>query len=726
MSTQAANATATAAAAPHPAPRTGPWRVGLLGAGYIADWHAKAIRAAEGLSLVAICDRVKPRADALAATHGIPHVFESLTDMLASHKIDAVHVLLPPEHHYAAASEILAAGLHVFLEKPMCLEARECEALVSLAHQKECRVGVSHNFLFADSYQKLRTDVRRGTLGRLDHVTINWLRELPQISAGPFDSWLLRDPRNVMLEIGPHVAAHLLDLVGEPDELDVRTSNPVRLPSGHEFFRRWQIRAYRGPTAIDVNCSFIAGFDEQTIHVRGTLAGATCDVGRNVYVPRRHTTYGDDLDRHAMLQNESCAISRQARGNLARYVLSKLKLGQRGSAYGSGIRGAIEAFYASIDGAGDPRISGEFGASVIALCQRIAAASGVAPASNVASVPVAAPAIGPTILVLGATGFIGKELVRQLTATGHATRVLVRSKGRLPTSLQTPLLDIVQGDASRQADLDAALAGITHVYHLARPAVKTWADYQSQDVAVTRLIAERCLAAGVKRLIYTGTIDSYYAGARAGTITEATPLDPRIDHRNLYARAKAHGEALLTTMHREQKLPVVIARPGIVIGRGGSPYHWGVGMWHHGAAVCRLWGDGSNPLPLVLVEDVAAALIKLLDAPNVEGESFNLVADPCLSGRDYIAELDRAAQVKLDVRPTAIGKFYLADMIKWLIKVLIRHPERRRPSYRDWESRTQRAVFDCSKTKRILNWQPTSDRSEIVRRGIVEPLAEAQ
>ena len=43
-------------------------------------------------------------------------------------------------------------------------------------------------------------------------------------------------------------------------------------------------------------------------------------------------------------------------------------------------------------------------------------------------------------------------------------------------------------------------------------------------------------------LIYTGTIDSYYAGAKAGTITETTPLDPYIAWRNLYARAKAVSE----------------------------------------------------------------------------------------------------------------------------------------------------------------------------------------
>jgi len=46
------------------------------------------------------------------------------------------------------------------------------------------------------------------------------------------------------------------------------------------------------------------------------------------------------------------------------------------------------------------------------------------------------------------------------------------------------------------------------------------------------------------------------------------------------------------------------------------------------------------------------------------------------------------------------------------------------PSYRDWESRTQKAFYDCSAARTELNWQPASEREELVRRGIQEPLAE--
>ena len=56
-------------------------------------------------------------------------------------------------------------------------------------------------------------------------------------------------------------------------------------------------------------------------------------------------------------------------------------------------------------------------------------------------------------------------------------------------------------------------------------------------------------------------------------------------------------------------------------------------------AVCQLWGEGRNKLPLVLVEDVARGLVAAMEKPGIEGRSFNLVADPCLSAQEYLDEL---------------------------------------------------------------------------------------
>ena len=385
----------------------------------------------------------------------------------------------------------------------------------------------------------------------------------------------------------------------------------------------------------------------------------------------------------------------------------------------------MNAFYSTTGRALEVRISGNRGAEVIQICEEIGRKA--VPASG--SMTVQPPPIGTIelqatrILVLGATGFIGRELTRQLIQGGHSVRVLVRNPGKIAANLRNPLLECVRGDLNDAVALRNAMTGIDCVYHLARSDVKSWSDYERYEIGVTREIAEAALAAGVKRLIYTGTIDSYYAGAGAETITEDTPLDPAIERRNLYARAKAASERMLLEMYREQGLPVVILRPGIVIGRGGNPMHWGVGRWWYGS-VCQTWGTGRNPLPLVLVQDVAKGLIAASETQGVEGCSFNLVADPSLSARQYLDEMDRFGGIRIQRYATPIFKFYLTDVFKWAVKVVTRHPYRHLPCYRDWQSRQQRAAFDCGRAKARLGWKPISDRGELIRSGIHEPMKE--
>jgi predicted dehydrogenase len=95
-------------------------RVALLGAGYIADWHALALQSVAGVELVAVCDRYTAKADALARKFRIAQVYSSLEEMLAAETLDAVHVLTPPDRHFEAARAVLEAGVSVFVEKPMC------------------------------------------------------------------------------------------------------------------------------------------------------------------------------------------------------------------------------------------------------------------------------------------------------------------------------------------------------------------------------------------------------------------------------------------------------------------------------------------------------------------------------------------------------------------------------------------------------------------------------
>jgi predicted dehydrogenase/nucleoside-diphosphate-sugar epimerase len=708
---------------------TRPIRTAIVGTGYIADFHVRAIREIEGVELAGACDSNLRRAQSFANTWNIPLAFESLASMLRDTKIDCIHILTPPDLHFSLAEAALQSGAHVFLEKPMCTSVAEADELVKLTEKHGLHLGVSHNFMFTDAFERLRRIVNSKTLGPIDQITFNHLYELGQIRHGPFDSWMLRAPGNVILETGPHLISALLEIVGNPVTVSVIADRKVTLPNGNNVYRRWRVRAEADRTAIDLNINFGPGLPQRTIFVRGLLGTAAVDFDANTCIIDQRTPLDMDLDRYRRSRQIARQTRSQARGVLAKYALGKLKLVRSGNPYQNSINASTAAFYSAI-GKGhalDTRVAGTRGRDVIEHCVRIIATADVSANSAPTVRQPAALSVKPTILVLGGAGFIGHELLRHLLAAGHSVRAMVRSSGLSLNEFQSDRLEIVRGDIRNQADLETAMQGIEYVYHLAHAHCKTWDEYQRNDIEPTRLVGEVCLASKVKRLVYTGTIDSYYAGAKAGIITEATPLDSNIGRRNYYARAKAAAERILSDMYRQQELPLVIVRPGIVIGRGGSPFHWGVGRFSED--ICEVWGDGNNKLPLVLVSDVASALVNTIEVPAIEGRSFNLIDAPLLTAMEYLDELQKILEYPLRVTPSPISKFYLSDLAKWAVKMVVRHPDANRvPSYSDWESRTQKAFFNCDRTRTDLKWAPASDRQRMIAEGIgvaVEPWLES-
>jgi len=697
-------------------------RVGLLGAGFIADWHRRAVGWLPGARVVAVCDRVPERAAALAAACGAKS-YTRLEAMLEAERLDVVHVLLPPPEHFEAARTLLEAGVHALLEKPMCAEPEQCAELLRVAARSGKRLAVSHNFLFSPVAERLAQDLRSGRLGPLRELTITWNRELPLLRSGPFGAWMLAEPGNILLEIGSHLIAHLLELAGEPDSLAAAAENELALPEGRRFYRRWRIDGRKGAAAIALQASFVPGFPEYRIHARGALGAATADLESDTYQLSINSAWSPDLDRARGVARGAAGQLAQAARNLADYALSKLGLSRHGSLFELSIARAVESFYRDLDRPGelDPRLSARRGARIVelgrALADRAVAKNAPAPAAT-----LVAPARKPTVLVLGGTGFIGRELVQRLLADGRSVRILTRGAPGSPPA--GAALEGLQGNFLAAADLERALDGIEVVYHLARSYGPGWEDFEREEIGGARLVGEQCLKRGVSRLIYTGTIDSLYSGSQAGVITERTPLDPELAQRNLYARAKGLAEEALRALQRERGLPLVIARPGIVIGRGGSPMHGGIGLWQ-GLGVVSTWGSGRTPLPIVLVEDCADALARMHDAPDAEGRVFHLVGPPLLSAQEYLDELERCGGLRLQRSAPPIWRFYADDVARWLVKVAVRHPGRsRRPSRRDFESRSHAARYDCTVTRQRLGWRPCEDRADLIERGIRAPLRE--
>src|SRR5262245_8136374 len=102
-----------------------PLRAAIVGTGYIAEFHAQAILALQGVQLVSVCDVNLRAAQSFAAERGVPAVFDSLKSTFEAQRLDVVHILVPPDRHHSLAKTALQSGVNVFLEKPMCTSVEE-------------------------------------------------------------------------------------------------------------------------------------------------------------------------------------------------------------------------------------------------------------------------------------------------------------------------------------------------------------------------------------------------------------------------------------------------------------------------------------------------------------------------------------------------------------------------------------------------------------------------
>ena len=332
------------------------WKVGLLGAGFICDAHAKALKRRSDIEIVAVCDHAREKAEGASIKFGIRHAFSSLDDMLNA-DVDVVHVLLPADKHVDAARRVLESGRHAFLEKPMGLVSAECQALVDLAKQKQLKLGVDHNFLFLPSSEKLRRHAADGTLGNLDQVTICWMYPLGLIQSGPFNHWMLRDPQNLFFEIGPHLVAFLMDLVGPLDQLQTSVSRPIDLPGGGRVYRRWHVHGLKGQTAIDLILSVVPGPADRSVVVRGHGALAKCYFDRDLYYCEEPVGYGL-FDNFFTAADVGWQLGVNAGHNLLKSVMGTLRKTPASDPFGESVARSLDRFYETIEGQLDSRLDG--------------------------------------------------------------------------------------------------------------------------------------------------------------------------------------------------------------------------------------------------------------------------------------------------------------------------------------------------------------------------------
>lgn len=236
------------------------------------------------------------------------------------------------------------------------------------------------------------------------------------------------------------------------------------------------------------------------------------------------------------------------------------------------------------------------------------------------------------VLVTGGTGFIGRTIVRDLAAAGHA----VRSGTRHPGPSTPGPIELVACDMDKPAELGTAMDGVTTVVHCA------YGDEAAMARQCTNLLAAMS-AKQVCRLVYFSSI-AVYGDA------EHPALDAPLDIQRLrgaYATGKASCEALIHAWANERTgRHAIILRPGVVYGKN-SPF-WIDKLVER--IRLGIWGDfgaqGEGSAPLVHVDDVAAvtlASVHALDGPiPTPVETFDVIGPETPSWNRYFHALAKA------------------------------------------------------------------------------------
>ena len=211
------------------------------------------------------------------------------------------------------------------------------------------------------------------------------------------------------------------------------------------------------------------------------------------------------------------------------------------------------------------------------------------------------------ILVIGASGFVGGNLAKQLLADGYGVRCLARTPDKI-IDLSKAGCEVVQGDISDFQSLINATKLIDAVYIsiqtiVAQPANKGSKDFMDVELAGLQNIINACKQNGVTRIIYV------------------TFLGTSPDSKSAWSRGRWKAEQLLIN----SGLDSTIIRPGMIVGIGGQGYNAVVSNAKKSTAF--LMGSGKQRYRTIAVSDLVYYLEGVLNEPKAFGQAYDVGGD---------------------------------------------------------------------------------------------------
>ncbi len=308
------------------------------------------------------------------------------------------------------------------------------------------------------------------------------------------------------------------------------------------------------------------------------------------------------------------------------------------------------------------------------------------------------------ILVTGTTGFTGGHLCERLMHEGYSVRALVRDPSRCSARAHRGV-EMAVGDLRDPRSLTQAMEGIDEVYHIAasfRQENVSRKEMQAINVEGTRNILDAAVKAGVRRFVHCSTV-GVHGDIKNPPANEETPYGPG-DH---YQESKTEGEKVVLQYMHEDRLPIVVFRPGGIYGPRDLRFLKLLKTIKTGKFI--MLGSGEVIYQMIYIDDLIDGILLCGTEKRAIGKVYILTGEKPTT----LNQLVQAIAEVFGVQPTRlrfpVTPVYLAGfMCELICKPFGINP----PLYRrrvDFFRKTR--SFDISKAKRELRFQPKTDLS---------------
>jgi len=275
-------------------------KIAILGLGQVGLRHFRAFSSLENCEVAAVVDMNQERAGPLANEHGL-RAFSNHKELLKSDlKIDAVVNALPHHLHYKVTQDLAEAGLHVLLEKPMCLNLFEADELIKTFKKRGLKLGIGYVHRFRQEVLDAKKIIDNGELGMISFIADYFCSQ----GGSYVPDWVWKKEcagGGVLMYGGVHVLDRMRWFIGvEPVAIyaHVRTfSQPVNCEDGLAAVVEFQNGVVGNLFQISPGFPALRGWETKVVGAQGMLKieiGKSLEVSTTKQKSIQEYSYGFD------------------------------------------------------------------------------------------------------------------------------------------------------------------------------------------------------------------------------------------------------------------------------------------------------------------------------------------------------------------------------------------------------------------------------------------------